>query len=217
MNDKLLSLKDIEKSWWWNRKEILRELARKVDWPLVEESARNYELMRRSSKGKQFAKTYLELIPDEKQIVHILWVNWGQAVRREAIRREQYDENGWTPFYETEHRQWNLRVADKKLIDEFIREIRLLREIQKIPAPRRNKGEKHRGVSWKLIEVLERKQSGIGKFNASQRHTLSDAKRRAEKYVAEYERALAKWHEGSSSPDFDIEETDDSNATEQPE
>jgi hypothetical protein len=92
-----------------------------------------------------------------------------------------------------------------------------LRKIQKIRPQHPLKGKKHRGVSWKLIELLDCKQNGIGKFNASQRHTLSEAKRRAKKYFAEYERALAKWHEGSSSPDFDIKETDDSYITEQPE
>ena len=216
MKDKLLSLKGIRKNWWWRRKEILRDVVRTVDWPAVEEAARNYELMRRSKNGKQFTQTYLELCREEKTILHTLWVNRSRVVFRVANHRQQYNEKGWTPVYETEHRQWNLRLADKKLIDEFIREIRTLREIQKISAPSRNKGEKHRGVSWKLIEVLDCKQNGVGKLNHSHRHTLSEAQRRAEKYFAEYERALDQWR-NSSNPAFTIEEPDDSDTTEQSE
>ena len=118
---------------------------------MAEEAARNYELMRRSAKGKQFNQTYLELSREGKTIVAKLWVNWAQAPYRMVVNRSQFDETGWTPIYENQHRQWNLRLSDKKLMDEFIREIKVLREIQKIPTPRRNKGKKHRGVSWKLI------------------------------------------------------------------
>ncbi len=214
MKDKL-SLKEIRKNWWWKRKEIRRDGVRGVDWPLVEESARNYELMRRSSQGKKFTQTYLELCREGKTIVSRLWVNWGQAVRREAIRREQYNEKGWTPFYETEHRQWNLRVADNLLKREFIGEIRLLRKIQKVRRKHPLKGKKHRGVSWKTIEILDRKQNGIGKFNASQRHTLSVAQRKAEEYFAKYNRALTKWQRGIKNPDCDLED-DEENLEESP-
>jgi hypothetical protein len=218
MKDKLLSLKEIRKNWWWKRKEIRRDGVRGVDWPLVEESARNYELMRRSTKGKQFTQTYLELCREGKTIVSKLWVNWAQGAYRPVTNPSQFNEIGWTPVVsQYQHRQWNLRLADNLLIKEFIREIRLLREFQKIRLGHPLKGKKYRGVSWKLIEILDRKQNRIGEFNDSERHTLSDARRRAEKYFVEYERALAKWNEGSSSPDFDIEETDDSYPTKQPE
>jgi hypothetical protein len=206
MKKKSLTLEELVKSWWWNRKEIRRDGVRGVDWPIVKEAARNYELMRRSQNGKQFTQTYLELCREEKTIVHTLWVNWKQSPYRFATNRSQFQEVGWTPVYETEHRQWNLRLPDKKLIDGFIREIRILQEIQKIPRPRRNKGEKHRGVSWKLIEILDRKQNHIGKLSDSERHTVSVAQRQAEKYFVEYERALAKWHEGGRNPAFDTED-----------
>jgi len=213
METKLHTLKELRKSWWWKRKEIRCEGVRGVDWPLVKEAARNYELLRRSTKGKQFTKTYPELDRESRTIIAKLWVNWPQAPYRLYAKPSQYNEVGWTPFYENQHRQWNLRLTDKKLIDDFIREIRLLREIQKIPTPRRNKGEKHRGVSWRLVEVLDRKQNGIGKLTASERHTASVAQKRAEKYFVEYERALAKWHEGVSSPEHEPEEEENSYGT----
>jgi hypothetical protein len=84
----LATLEELSKHWWWNRVEIRREGVRGVDWPLVEEAARNYELMRRSLKGKQFTQTYLELGPEEKTIVHKLWVNWAQQAYRPV-----YDPN----------------------------------------------------------------------------------------------------------------------------
>jgi hypothetical protein len=166
--------------------------------------------MRRSQKGKQFTQTYLELCREGKTIVHTLWVNWKQSPYRFATNRSQFQEVGWTPVYEHQNTQWNLRLPDKKLTDEFLRQIRVLREIQKIPTPRRNKGEKHSGVSWKLIEVLDLKQNHIEKLSDSERHTASVAKRQAEKYFIEYEHALAKRHEGSQKPASDIENEDDS-------
>jgi hypothetical protein len=217
METKPLTLKELRKNWWWKRKEIRRNGVRGVDWPLVKEAARNYELMRRSTNGKKFTKTYPELDRETKTLIAKLWVNWAQAPYRLVTDRSQHNEIGWTPFYEYQRIQWNLRLTEKKLIDVFIREIRLLQEIQKISKPRRNKGEKHRGVSWKLVEVLDRKQNGIGKLNGSERHTASVAQKQAEKYFVEYERALAKLHEGVSSPDSDIEETDNADDMEQEE
>jgi hypothetical protein len=201
MKRKLLTLEELSKSWWWNQEDIRRDGVPGVNWPLVREAARNYELMRRSKKGKQFTQTYLELDREEKTIVANLWANWTHRIHRFVINPAQFDEIGWTPVIVNQHRQWNLRQTDKKLADEFIKEIRLLREIQKIPVPRRNQGRKHRGVSWKLIEILDRKQNGIGKFSDSERHTLTEARRQAEKYFGEYQRAVENW---KNRPDLDF-------------
>lgn len=213
MKRKAITLDELPESWWWNRAETLGEVARQIDWPVVEESARNYELLRRSPNGKQFGKTYLELIPDEKRIVHGLWATWKLGAYRPVWNPKLFHETGWTPVDgQYQHRQWNLRMADKYLIEEFIREIRLYRQFQKIPTPHPNKGKKHRGISWKLVEVLDRKLNGIGKFDDGERHMLTDAKRRAEKYCAQYENALDQW-KNNPNPDFIIEEPDDSDET----
>lgn len=116
--------------------------------------------------------------------------------------RKPFSEKGWTPVYEHQHRQWNLRMADKTLLDEFIREIRLLRRIQKVRANHVLKGKKFRGVSWKLVEMLDRKQNGIGKLTDSERHTASDAQRRADQYCREYRHALAKLNKAGLNPGF---------------
>lgn len=213
MKDKLSPLKEIRKDWWWKRNEIRRHGVRGVDWPMVKEAARNYELMRRSKNGKQFTQTYLELCREEKIIVHTLWVDNGQWAYRHVTNASQFQEIGWTPVYENQHRQWNLRLADVLLQREFIREIRTLREIQKVRPQHPLKGKKHRGVSWKLIELLDRKQNGIGKFNASQRHTLSEAKRRAQEYYVAYKRALTKGHNQNPAWPCDFETEADSDGT----
>jgi hypothetical protein len=208
VKQKLRTLEELEKTWWWRHKGTRHDEPGGTDWSLVEESARNYELLRRSPSGKQFKKTFPQLIPDEKRIIFNLWRNWEKGTYRHVRDRKLFGEKGWTPIYENQHRQWNLRLEDKKLTDEFIREIRLLREIQKIPTPRRNKGEKRRGVSWKLVEMLDRKLNRIGSFDGSERHTLSDARKRAGEYCIQYEHALAEWLKGSANPDSEVEKPD---------
>jgi hypothetical protein len=186
------TLAALKKTWWWHRREIRRYGVRGVAWPAAEEAARNYELMRRSARGRQLVKTYPDLGPDGWRLVHCLWPSWATPVSRFATGRGQYEEIGWTPVCENQHRQWNLRRADKHLIDEFIKEIRGLRKFQKIRAPHPLKGKKYRGVSWKLVEILDIKQNGVRTLNDSERHTLHTAQRLAKKYFNEYRRALAK-------------------------
>jgi hypothetical protein len=120
---------------------------------------------------------------------------------------------GWSPIYENQQRQWNLRLADNLLIKDFIKEIRTLRKIQKIRPEHPLKGKKHRGVSWRPIELLDRKQNDIGKFNASQRHTLNVAGCRAEQYFVEYKRALTKWRKHNPAWPHDFETLPDSDGT----
>ena len=48
-----------------------------------------------------------------------------------------------------------------------------MREIQKIEAPHPLKGKKYRGVSWKLVEILDRVEAGAKSLDDSDRHTLS--------------------------------------------
>jgi hypothetical protein len=38
----------------------------------------------------------------------------------------QFEEKGWSPLYENQHRQWNLRLAPSELVKEFVREIKTL-------------------------------------------------------------------------------------------
>ncbi len=186
------TLTALKRNWWWHKRATLRLLRTRVAWPDVEEAARNYELARRSSKGKrQFVTAYPDLGYGQT-LVHCAWPSWSPPVRRIPTRREEYQEIGWTPVYEYQQWQWNLRAADKHLIDEFIREIRLLREIQKIEAPHPLKGKKYRGVSWKLVEILDRVEAGAKSLDDSDRHTLSKARQLAEQYFVEFTSELEK-------------------------
>lgn len=191
MKAKLLTLKELKKSWWWRDREKRRRIARQVDWNNVKEAARNYELLRRSLKGEKFTRNYLELFPDERTIVHVLWMYRHHNFERFA-EPSQYQERGWTPIYPNQIKQWNLRLADSLLAKEFIRQVRLDRKFQKVRSRHPLKGQKYRGVSWKLVEILDRNLNQIGKLNASQRHSASTARRMAEKLVLEYKRALAR-------------------------
>jgi hypothetical protein len=74
--------------------------------------------------------------------VATLWVNWPLPHYRAVTDRKLFSEKGWTPVYEYQHRQWNLRMTDKPLVDEFIREIRILPKIQKVRAKHVLKGKK---------------------------------------------------------------------------
>ena len=74
MKDKLLTLKELKETWWWNRKDIRKNGVPGVCWKAVKEAARNYELLRRSPKGKHFTRNYLESFPDERTILHGLWM-----------------------------------------------------------------------------------------------------------------------------------------------
>jgi hypothetical protein len=118
---------------------------------------------------------------------------------------------------QSQHRQWNLRMADKHLIEAFISEIRLLRQFQNIPNPHPNKGKKYRGVSWKYIELLDLKKNRLGRFDDGERHTLSEGRRLAKRYFVQYEQALAEWNKNIPSPDSgnEDEDPDDSYGTTQ--
>jgi hypothetical protein len=194
MNRKRPALKEFQKSWWWNREDIRRNGVEGVTWPIVEIAARNYEIMRRLPEGKQYASTYLELNGEDKMIVHQLWVTWEDHPMRTAFSPKDYLETGWTPVSEGVHRQWNLRLADKTLIDAFIKEIRQIRESQKIIPKHPNKGKKNRGVSWRYVELLDCEASRDGEpLNGADRHMVSEARKMGARYAKEYREALAEW------------------------
>jgi hypothetical protein len=193
-----LTLAELSENWWWNRPEIKQHGVKGTDWAMAKEPARNYELMRRSPKGRKFKQNYLELDTNIKMTGR-LWANWNKAPYRFVDDSTKYNEVGWSPYNELQRIQWNLRLPDSLLVKQFISEIRTFRKIQNIPKPpHANKGKKHRGASWKLIEVLDRKQNDIGQLNASERHKATEAKRLAAKLFVEYEVALAKWRADES-------------------
>jgi hypothetical protein len=156
-----------------------------------------------SPKGRKFKQTYLELDVRKRMLVGRLWANWPQAPFRLVWDQSKFNEIGWTPYYEHQRIQWNLKVSEGVLIKEFISNIRTLRTIQKLPdPPHGNKGKKSRGVSWKLIEALDRNQNDIGQLDGGDRHKASDARKQAAKNFVEYERALAEWLSKQNSWSF---------------
>jgi hypothetical protein len=180
-----------KKVWWWRRNEIRRRGVPGVVWDAhAKEAARNYELMRRSPGAKQFKKTYLELNANERGLIHCLWSNWPAPVYRFATDKSQFNEKGWTPVLENPPTQWNLRLADKILVSEFKRQITTARAIQRIRPRHALKGKKHRGVSWKYIEILDRQRHGLGTFSASERHMASFGRKAAARLLKVFKAAL---------------------------
>jgi hypothetical protein len=193
VGNKLLTLKELrQKIWWWRQPEILSRIKSEVCWEDMERAARNYELMRRSPKGRKFTRKFSEFGRDERTLVFSAWPPPPKQQYRTAYNRTQFGERGWTPVHENQYRQWNLKLSDSDLIKEFIREIRILRKIQKIRAPHPLKGQKFR-ITWNAIQILDRKQNKIGKLNDSQRSAASKAEKTAIRLCAEYRRASAKW------------------------
>jgi hypothetical protein len=202
MKNKSPTLKEIEKGWWWKREDIIQNGVSGVDWEVVKDAARNYELMRRAPEAiLPFSKQpYLELGGEMQMLVHQVWVKWEHPCRY-AIRTGQYEETGWTPVYENQHTQWNLRLPDNVLAVEFIRQIRNFRGAQNIQIGHSLKGKKNRSASWNYIELLDRMAcADKTPFTASERHMLSKARRLATKYAREFNQAYEEWKNRPSDP-----------------
>jgi hypothetical protein len=188
------------KTWWWRRGEVRHAFKNPQTstafgisfFGTAEEVARNYELMRRSTRGEMFKENYLELHRWERGIAYSLW-----GARFEPPYRQIFDPNpkpellGWTV---SPHRiEWNLFRDDNTLTEAFLEYINQYRNAQKIPSPHPLKGEKLSGVSWSQIEILDCKKNGVLKnLNSSQRSAASKGRRRAEKLFEDYDRLISE-------------------------
>lgn len=183
-----------KQAWWWRNTEAIRTQLHTVEWPRVEEAARNYELMRRSTRGRRFPKSYIELNSNEKSIVHSLWCNWPENASRIVLESDQFKEHGWTTAYENQRTQWNLNAPDSVLIKDFIWQINSERAMQKIRPPHPLTGKKNRGVSWRHVELLDLQKYGLGDWtnDDSGRSALSQGKKLAARYQKEFRAQLAK-------------------------
>jgi hypothetical protein len=189
------------KIWWWRRGEIRHAFKNpKISTALgisfhgtAEEVARNYELMRRSTKGEMCIKeNYLELRRWGRGVAYTLWGAPLQPPYRQIFDPKPKPELlGWTVV---PHRmEWNLFLDDKTLAEAFLEFINQYRNAQGIPSPHKLKGKKLRGVSWSQIEILDCIKHGILKIpNSTQRSLASKGRRRAEKLFEEYNNATGE-------------------------
>jgi hypothetical protein len=202
MKNKLLTLEELKNGvWWWRQKQFRKaKTGRGVPGLPFDYSdasgkrvARNYELMRRDPNGKKFTgnKNYLEITRDERTVAYVIWGTPPETAYRFALGSQMANERGWT---ETDARiQWNLRLTDGALTAQFIEYINGWRRSQKIRPKRFLKGKKNRGVSWRSVEILDRQINGLGKLNASERHTASEARKSAAIFFDEFRRQCKKY------------------------
>jgi len=191
----LQHLEELKKHWWWKQNEVLKKVAASVTWDKVKDAARNYELMRRAPEALERCRNtpYSELAGEIQMLVHRLWVRWEQPYRYADTRRD-YEESGWSPIYDQQHIQWNLRLPDSLLKKAFVEQLERWRAGQNIPVEPALTGRKNRAASWNYIEFLDRANAGEGKsLNSSQRHMVSEARRKASQYAKEFNQAFEDW------------------------
>ncbi len=189
MKDKLLTLKELEKTWWWKHKENRPEIERlKIHG--YELAARNYELMRRSPNAGEYRQNYLELNRENKTVAGIAWANPLEMPNRNVFDIQKQEEIGWTSA--RPHYQWNLRLSDRALTKAFLFYIKQHRNVQQIFSSKSPKEKKNRPPSWKYVEFLDMKRNGIGGMDDSQRGMASKAEAMAAQFLSEFKIALIK-------------------------
>ena len=204
--NKLLTLKKLQKTWWWKREENRSEMERlKIHG--YELAARNYELMRRSPNAGEYQQNYLRLDRENKTVASIAWVNPYEMPNRNVFDLQKQEEIGWTSA--RPHYQWNLRLSDRALTKAFLFYINQHRTVQKIASSNSPKGKKNRPPSWLYIEYLDMRQNGIGGMDDSQRGMASRAEEMAAQFLSEFKRAEIKKDEIAQKW-FVYDESDDS-------
>jgi hypothetical protein len=198
MKKKPLTLKELKKTWWWRRRDHRnprkgfkpREFDRNQTDRVIERVAHNYELMRRCPKAKGFPNTYLELDRETKTIAYTLWATLPGSAYRFAFVPQMHKERGWT---DTDPKiQWNLRLPDGTLTAQFIKYINLWRRFQNVRHKHSVNGQINAKISWREIEILDRKQNRIGVLDSSERHTAGVALEKAAQFLVEFKQARSK-------------------------
>jgi hypothetical protein len=204
MENKLLTLKELEETWWWRHEENREELKRMKLFGYVL-AARNYELMRRAPGGGEFNKNYLELNRTEKTTTAIAWIN-----RDELPYRQTFDlknpEKGWTTYPPL---QWNLRLSDRILKKAFLDYINQHRNAQKIALSHPLRGKRNRPPTWDYVECLDKKRNKIWNMDDVERGMASKAEQLAIRCLEEFKLVQVKYDEIASKSDF-YNEYDDS-------
>ncbi len=188
MDNKLLTLQELEETWWWRRDENRTELERMKLFGYVL-AARNYELMRRSPGGGAFKQNYLKLNREDKTTTAIAWANPDDFPYRQIFDPLK-PEAGWTNPHPPI--QWNLRLSKRTLKNAFFDFIDQHRNLQKVFPGQPLKGKRNRPPTWDYIEFLDMKRNKIGNMGDSERGMASKAERLAVRYLDEFKHAQIK-------------------------
>jgi hypothetical protein len=191
MKQKLLTLKQLEKSWWWKRPENLPKLEN-IRLFGYELAARNYELMRRAPDAGQFSQNYLELSREDKTTASIAWANPNEFPYRQIFDSEKR-EVGWSNPHP--HIQWNLRLSARILKKAFWDYITQQRKFQNLPEKYSAKGKKNRPPTWRYIELWDRQRTKTKNMGDSERGMASKAEQLATQLFDEFKRAEIRKNE----------------------
>jgi len=171
----------------------MRQVKSSYTWEAIRDAIRNFELARRAPEAlEQYAKTpFPRLSREPYNLVYTTWVK-RRDVWRYAQRVSDREEIGWSPAYENQHVQWNLRLPDCVLIEEFKKQIHVFRGSRNIEVSHAMTCRNSRAAGWKYIELLDRSKC---KDNDEplDHSMLSKAKKMAAKYAKELNQAYEKW------------------------
>ena len=191
MKQKLRTLKQLEKNWWWKRPENFPKLEN-IRLFGYELAARNYELMRRAPNALKFSQNYLELNREDKTTASIAWTKPNEFPYRQ-IFDPQKREIGWSNPHP--HVQWNLRLSERTLKKAFWDYIIQQRKSQNLSEKYSAKGKKNRPPTWQYVELLDQQQNKIGNMGDSERGMASKAEQMAINLFDEFKRAEMKKNE----------------------
>lgn len=215
---KPLTLKELKKSWWWRIRDYRnpRKGFRRSEIPwyhsdrVIERVAHNYELMRRCPEAKGF-KPFLKFYKSDQNImmanqldretatmIYFIWALLPEDAYRFAFDQKMEKERGWTNA--DPRIQWNLRLTDGALTKQFIKYINGWRRSQKVHRKRYAQGHINAKISWREIEILDRNQNHIGILNDSERHTASEALKKAAQHFIEFKRGRRKFLRRKKTP-----------------
>jgi hypothetical protein len=191
MENKLLTIQELEKTWWWKRPENHPELERIILFG-YELAARNYELMRRAPNGGEFSQNYLELSREDKTTTSVAWAKPNEFPMRQVFD-PQKQEMGWTSV--RPQLQWNLQLSDRILKKAFLDYVNQQRNAQAISFAHPLKGKKNRPPTWQYVELLDMQRNKIGNMGDSERGMASKAEQLTTQLFDEFKRAEVRKNE----------------------
>ncbi len=157
--------------WWWR----LGATHRPLDFNFKNSLAFNYELVRREYRNERFVPFHALKVQHFSVIWPLSDDPLQQPVFRETYDTNRQKESGWTapkPCL-----QWNLNASKNALNRAFGLFIQQQRDLQNIPEPRPNAGERRKPLSWLWLELMDLADLNIRKLDDNERGKLSAARK----------------------------------------
>jgi hypothetical protein len=182
--------------WWWRPGATHRPF----DFNSKNSLAFNYELVKRVYRSERF-------VPFYALKVHHLSIIWplSDDPLQQPVSRETYDlnrqkESGWTvpnPIL-----QWNLKASKRALHAAFDLFIQQQRDLQNIPKPRPNAGERRKPLSWRWPELMDLADLNVCKLDDSERSKLSVARKVANQKAEKFANIIDEYYTAGQSDQY---------------